>query len=94
MPERLSQHLAPQVSGGSRSRGYSYFTSGAVTSLTVEHGVIQATVRGTGTYTVWIEPDASLLSASCTCPYFVDQLDICKHIWAVILAAEAGMSTM
>lgn len=89
MPGGLSQLLAPRIPSGSRSRGYSYFTAGAVRSLTVEHGVIQATVRGTGTYTVWIEPDAELLSASCTCQYFVDRLDICKHIWAVVLAAEA-----
>jgi len=86
---KLSQVLAPQVSPSSRSRGYSYFTSGAVRSLTTEHGIVQATVRGSDTYTVWLEPGDALLRASCNCPYFVDRVDICKHVWAVILAAEA-----
>ena len=89
MAARLSQFLASQVPGRSRSRGYSYFASGAVRSLTTENGIIEATVRGSEDYTVWIEPDRSLLRASCTCPYFIDRIDICKHIWAVVLAAEA-----
>lgn len=85
---RLSQVLGSQISNQSRSRGHSYFLSGAVRSLTVENGIIQATVRGSESYTVWIEPDGSLLRAACTCPYFIDRFEICKHIWAVILAAE------
>jgi superfamily II DNA or RNA helicase len=86
---RLSEFLGSQISDRSRSRGHSYFLSGAVRSLTAENGIIQATVRGSDSYTVWIEPDGSLLRASCTCPYFFDRVEICKHIWAVILAAEA-----
>jgi superfamily II DNA or RNA helicase len=86
---RLSQVLGSQISNRSRSRGHSYFLSGAVRSLTAENGIIQATVRGSERYTVWIEPDGSLLRASCTCPYFIDRLEICKHVWAVVLAAEA-----
>jgi len=86
---RLSQLLGSQISHGSRSRGHSYFLAGAVRSLTLEHGIIQATVRGSDLYTVRIEPDGSLIRAACTCPYFFDRSDICKHIWAVILAAEA-----
>ena len=86
---RLSQILGPQITSGSRSRGQSYFLSGAVRSLTVENGVIQATVRGTESYTVWIESEGARLIASCTCPYFIDHIEICKHIWAVVLSAEA-----
>jgi superfamily II DNA or RNA helicase len=86
---RVSQHLASQLSKASRSRGEAYFDSGAVRSLTIEAGVIQASVRGSVTYTVWIETGDSLLGASCTCPYFNDHFVICKHIWAVVLAAEA-----
>jgi superfamily II DNA or RNA helicase len=86
---RLSHVLGSQISANSRSRGDSYFRSGAVHSLTVENGIITATVRGTESYAVSIEPDRALLRASCTCPYFSGGFDICKHIWAVILAAEA-----
>jgi superfamily II DNA or RNA helicase len=85
---RLSQILAPQVPSQSRARGSAYFNSGAVRSIGAEAGVIQATVRGTEQYQVWLEPVGALLRAACTCPYFIDRLDICKHVWAVILAAE------
>jgi superfamily II DNA or RNA helicase len=86
---RLSPALGSQISHGSRTRGHSYFIAGAVRALTVENGIIEATVRGTGSYAVWIEPDGPRLRASCTCPFFIDRFEICKHIWAVILAAEA-----
>lgn len=86
---KLSHALAPQVLAGPRSRGHSYFMAGAVRSLAMENGVLQATVRGSESYAVWIEPADRLLRASCTCQYFLDRFDICKHIWAVILATEA-----
>ena len=86
---RLSLALGQQISHGSRTRGLTYFLSGAVRALTVEQGVIEATVRGAESYAVWIEPDGSRLRASCTCPFFIDRFEICKHIWAVVLASEA-----
>src|SRR5712691_2988197 len=86
---KLSTVLARQVPTQSRTRGFAYFTRGAVRSLTAQNGIIQATVRGSQLYDVWLEPDGELRQASCTCPYFIDQYDICKHVWAVILAAEA-----
>src|SRR5438128_8750776 len=85
---KLSTVLAPQVPTQSRSRGYAYFTSGAVRSLSAQDGIIQATVKGSELYDVWLEPAGELLQASCTCPYFFDRNDVCKHVWAVILAAE------
>jgi hypothetical protein len=86
---KLSTVLAPQVPTQSRTRGYAYFTSGAVRSVTAQDGIIQATVRGSELYNVWLEPDGDVLQACCTCPYFIDRDDICKHVWAVILSAEA-----
>src|SRR5437867_3690136 len=86
---RLSDFLGEQISNGSRSRGISYFRAGAVRSLSVEDGVIRAEVRGTDTYTVWIETAGPLVRGSCTCRYFEDRSDICKHIFAAILSAEA-----
>ena len=86
---KLSQVLAEQVPSQSRARGFSYFKSAAVRSLTTDNGIIHATVRGGELYDVWLEPAGDLLRASCTCPFFVDRYDICKHVWAVILAAEA-----
>jgi len=86
---RLSQVFASYVSSRSRTRGESYFRSGAVQQLTSHGGTIEATVIGSEAYTVLLQPGDELLSGSCTCPYFVDHLEICKHIWATILAAEA-----
>src|SRR5581483_4291675 len=85
----LVQTLAAQISSRSRARGRAYFQSGAVRALTVEDGIVHATVRGSTSYDVWLEPERALLRVSCTCPYFVDHLEICKHVWAAILAAEA-----
>src|SRR5712691_250086 len=85
---KLSTVLARQVPTQSRTRGFEYFIRGAVRSLTAQNGIIQATVRGSQLYDVWLEPSGDLLQASCTCPYFIDRNDACKHVWAVILAAE------
>jgi superfamily II DNA or RNA helicase len=86
---RLSQVLAPQVSQRSRSRGHAYFIGGAVHNLTARDGGIDATVQGSEPYFVRLEASSDLLTGSCTCPYFSDRLEICKHVWATILAAEA-----
>src|SRR5437773_8475980 len=86
---RLSQALARHVSSGSRTRGYSYFADRAVRRIDMRDGIIHATVHGAQPYQVWIEPVGGRLRSSCTCPFFIDRLDICKHIWATLLAAEA-----
>jgi superfamily II DNA or RNA helicase len=91
---RLSESIGQQISDGARHRGASYFRSGAVRSLSIENGVVQALVRGGTSYTVWLETGDALIRASCTCPYFIDHADICKHIFAVILAAEAQSVTL
>jgi superfamily II DNA or RNA helicase len=86
---RLSQTLAHQISAKTRVRGAAYHASGAVTNLVATDGVIQATVVGSDAYAVLIDTTKGLLRGSCTCPYFADRLDICKHVWATLLAAEA-----
>jgi superfamily II DNA or RNA helicase len=86
---KLSQALADQVPSQSRARGHAYFLSGAVQSMVTENGVLEATVRGSQLYHVWLEPLGATIRASCACPFFIDRYDICKHVWAVILAAEA-----
>jgi superfamily II DNA or RNA helicase len=86
---QLSQTLAPQVSARTRARGAAYFGSGAVTQLNIVDGVITATVSGSASYAVRIATPDGLLRGSCTCPYFTDHFEICKHVWAALLAAEA-----
>ena len=86
---KLSQALADQVPDQSRSRGAAYFFNGDVRSVEAHDDIIHAVVKGSESYDVWLEPVGAKLFASCTCPYFFDRIAICKHIWAVILAAEA-----
>src|SRR5688572_16698262 len=85
---RLSQVLASQVSTRSRTRGAQYFFAHAVTSLEMTDGRVEATVAGSDSYRVTIEAASYGLRASCSCPFFRDRFEICKHIWAVVLAAE------
>ncbi len=52
--------------------------------------VVVATVQGTSPYKVGLrfDRDAQELQVECNCPYFVDRVNTCKHIWAAILAAD------
>src|SRR5262249_22527432 len=86
---RLADLFAQQVSRNCRSRGYEYFVSGAVRDLAVQDGAIVATVVGSEGYDVTLTYDRGVVRATCRCPFFDDRREICKHIWATILAAES-----
>src|SRR5262245_37804208 len=85
-----SRKLEEDVPSGSLKKGRNYFLSGAVRTDRAETDRVEATVAGGGRYSVVLELWAQdeMLMASCTCPYY-DDLNICKHIWAAILAAES-----
>src|SRR4051794_35620775 len=89
MPTRLSDLLAPQVSRNCRARGHEYFASGAVRDIHVADRAIVARVDGGQTYEVVLENQRNQLRVSCTCPFFYDSFEVCKHIWAAVLAAES-----
>ena len=84
----LTRILAPDVPGGSRAKGRAYYLEGAVTRIEGSAWTVDAIVRGTRDYFVAIRRAGDAFSASCDCPYFEDRFAICKHIWAVLLAAE------
>jgi superfamily II DNA or RNA helicase len=84
-----TSQLAGQIDGRIRARGVDYFRRGAVKRLSGDAWSADATVQGTEPYHVHLERNASVLKVSCTCPYLVDNLDPCKHVWATLLAAEA-----
>ncbi|MEO6213369.1 MAG: DEAD/DEAH box helicase [Vicinamibacterales bacterium] len=86
----LPRVLAPFVTERTRARGHAYYLRGAVTSIDTTGAYLSATVRGTRTYHVTIFPNEGGFTASCDCPFFADHHDICKHIWATILAADQG----
>ena len=89
MPTRLTDLLASQVSRNCRARGYEYFASGAVRDLHAADGAIVARVAGTQIYDVRLAHERNELRVTCTCPFFYDSLEVCKHIWAAALAAES-----
>jgi superfamily II DNA or RNA helicase len=85
----LARVLEPYVTGRTRAKGHSYYVTGTVTIVRATTEAVAASVRGTRVYDVTITREGDAYAASCDCPYYVDRLDICKHIWAVVLAADA-----
>ncbi len=68
------------------NRGADYFRRGCVNIDSASASRIVAIVRGSSRYRVELKREGRKIQASCTCPYF--DVDLCKHIWAVMLAAE------
>lgn len=48
---------------------------------------VSARVSGSEDYDVNLRVSRDRLLVSCTCPYFFDRASVCKHVWAVALAA-------
>jgi len=88
MSRTLASALRSFVSAPSRRRGEAYVRDGRVAVVLSTPEVFSAVVRGTRRYDVTLTLAADRLKASCTCPYFTDTLDPCKHIWAAILTAD------
>ncbi len=83
----LTSGLSARVSSGVRSRGAEYFLRGRVRITTVNRDEVEATVTGSERYRVRLRRDGDALVVSCTCPFFNDRAEACKHIWATVLAA-------
>jgi superfamily II DNA or RNA helicase len=83
--EVLSQDFHRTV----RLSGEDYYTRNRVRVTDAYDGVIKASVRGTKIYQVSIELTPDVTVYDCTCPYFQQNEDPCKHVWATLLAAEA-----
>jgi len=84
----LETHLRRFVSSRSRELGQSYFLAGRVGLIAVDNERVLAKVRGTNVYRVVLERNGFVLYAACTCPFFEENFEICKHIWATLLAAD------
>ena len=85
----LAEALARDVSERIRIKGNRYFLGGAVRGIEGSDEHVTATVRGSEWYQVHLTRSGDEILASCGCPFFTDRNDFCKHIWAVILAADA-----
>jgi hypothetical protein len=88
MPRSLADALHRSFSHSSRTRGETYFWDGRVSDARADGGTFSATVSGTREYQSTLTLEANRLVAECTCPYFVDVRQPCKHIWAVVLVAD------
>ncbi|MGE0129837.1 MAG: SNF2-related protein [Blastocatellales bacterium] len=89
----LSTELSSDFPSIIRSRGGDYFRSDVVKIKSGNQWRVEAVVRGSDNYkvvlqrvTVADEPEDEIV-VRCSCPYF-DSDGPCKHIWAVILAAD------
>lgn len=85
---RLSEILAPDVPPNVQDRGFEYFRDRRVRIVEADESGVNATVRGSSFYDVWVSFAGDGLDWDCECPYSMDGL--CKHIWATILQAEAA----
>src|SRR5215211_5443684 len=71
-----------------RNRGQSYFNSrGTVRLKHADANRVEATVVGSEYYKINLTIKGNDFFVACTCPFFDE--DLCKHIWATMLAAES-----
>jgi superfamily II DNA or RNA helicase len=74
-----------------RQRGEQYYHLGKVRLAELDPGDpgrVLAFVQGTRRYTVQLGLEGLEVTYSCSCPYFFDREEPCKHIWAVLLKLE------
>ena len=88
MSRILADAVRFRIDPRSRIRGEAYFRQGLVSTVYANERTFLATVHGTREYDVTLTLDRGRLAVRCTCPFFIDQ-DVCKHIWAGILASSA-----
>jgi superfamily II DNA or RNA helicase len=80
--------LSARFSSSSRARGEKYFEQKRVKISTGSAAEVDASVRGSQFYRVMLRCMGTELAGVCTCPYFLDEGQLCKHLWATLLAAE------
>ncbi len=84
IPHRVAAAFSLPV----RTRGDAYFRKGVVRVERATSTRITAFVRGTTGYVVIIDARPGVLACTCSCPYAAE-FGLCKHIWAVLLYANA-----
>jgi len=82
----LRRFVAPRT----LSRGDAYYEQGRVRRIErLSPHLIHADVQGSRVYSVELMIDGDHLTGECECPWFHENFEECKHIWAVIRAASA-----
>jgi len=88
MPRSLAATVRRTVDTSVRARGESYFRRGRVSNARLEGATFRAVVRGSRRYDVSLTLDGHCLTTACDCPYVETVGTACKHVWAVVLAAD------
>ena len=78
------QALARFFDGGVRNRGLRYVGKGAISILESTQALLAAEVQGRQRYTAFARVGESI-RYGCSCPYFVDGMKACKHLFALAL---------
>lgn len=84
----LTEQVKEDVSNSARRNGADYYENGRVEIYRGDKESINASVQGTRSYYVAARRERQAVKVSCDCPYFQEHFAPCKHIWAVMLAAE------
>ncbi len=71
-----------------RQKGHFYYKGGAVDIIYGNEEEVEAKVFGTDTYDIYLYRKDDTVYASCSCPYFQNEMEACKHIWATLLSVE------
>jgi len=78
-------------------KGFSYYTAGRVRNFifSPDKGLVSADVIGGLRYSIQVafEQDSSVRSYRCSCPTFTDNRGACRHVIAVLKAAQQKLPT-
>jgi hypothetical protein len=86
----LLDAVKDDFSSKTRRAGDQYYRDRAVTLRDCGPAHVRSRVRGSFLYDVEIKWDSESFDCRCTCPFFLDRDENCKHIWATLLAAQAA----
>jgi len=86
----LLEEFASDFDRQVQARGREYFRRGAAAITGSAPGHFEATVQGSEPYRVRVDwdDDGGQPDYRCTCPYFQDRGQPCKHLWAALLKAN------
>src|SRR5687768_16217637 len=86
MPSGLAR-LSGLFANDVRSRAVPYVQGEAIDVVTSSARLLAAKVTGSDEYLTTYERKGSVLFYGCTCPYFNDREEACKHLWALAVKA-------
>ena len=87
---RALQAIQSDFSRKTRESGEDYYRRGVVEIIDSQPNRVLARVQGSRLYDVNVGWSGSEYSYFCTCPHYEEHGELCKHIWATLLAAESG----